>query len=493
MWLALQFPHLGLEVFTATQPEAPPTVLVSEQRVVVRNRAAATAGIAPGSTLATARSICAELRHHQRDAAAELDRLDRLAEALYRFSPLVSLEPPDALVLEVGGSRKLHADLAELAAQACAVSRSLGHAPRQRLAQTPTAALLLARSGVEAIADVPLTRAGLPESTVERFANMGLHRLGPLLALPEIELGQRFGSELVDFLERLSGRAPDPRKPIRLACEFRRQLHLLEPVPDKEALQQPMGQLLAELEHWLIARQLGAEALRWRFAATSSLLTESSERREQTVHVQFGRGQQRQQAFFDITRLKLEAIELPDDIITVGLEACRLQPLVAANGQLFRGISGGGGGNDGDDAELGELVDQLRARLGEQSCCGIEPRAEHLPEAAWRNHATARSSGERPGAAVRTTGASGASRRPPDWPDTLPPDTLRAPRPFWLFDPPQPTERAALILLRGPERLHTAWWQEGVLRDYYVARHRSGARCWAFVDDRDRWFLHGYF
>ena len=73
--------------------------------------------------------------------------------------------------------------------------------------------------------------------------------------------------------------------------------------------------------------------------------------------------------------------------------------------------------------------------------------------------------------------------------------------------------RSDLTLLRGPERIQTAWWQQSIYRDYYVARHRNGAECWAFFDmqkdtqkdtqkaiqkdaqghDREQWYLHGYF
>ena len=30
-------------------------------------------------------------------------------------------------------------------------------------------------------------------------------------------------------------------------------------------------------------------------------------------------------------------------------------------------------------------------------------------------------------------------------------------------------------------------------RDYYIAQHRLGAECWAFVDVDAQWYLHGYF
>ena len=53
--------------------------------------------------------------------------------------------------------------------------------------------------------------------------------------------------------------------------------------------------------------------------------------------------------------------------------------------------------------------------------------------------------------------------------------------------------KSELTLLQGPERIQTAWWQQMIVRDYYLARHRNGASCWVFVDSNGNWFLHGYF
>ena len=55
--------------------------------VSLMNIPARAAGIAPGSTLATARSIVADLKHFNRDVAEERRRLRLLAEAAYRYTP----------------------------------------------------------------------------------------------------------------------------------------------------------------------------------------------------------------------------------------------------------------------------------------------------------------------------------------------------------------------------------------------------------------------
>jgi protein ImuB len=490
MWLGLQFPDLGLEVHAADDEQA--TVLLDDQRVVALNRSAAAAGILCGSTLATARSICAEIQVFRRDRERERERLQNLAEAMYGFSSLVSLELPDGLTLEVGGSRQLYCDLTQLAQQASHLARSLGHRANVQLGPTPTAALVLARSNATRLAEVPLALAGLPNSQVQQLASMGIRQLGPLLTLPERELGQRFGSDLVRFLGRLNGRRPDPREGIRLRPEFIRRLHMLDPLRDKNALQQPMQKLLSELEHWLIARQLTAGELHWQFAAQSSLNCTERPQNSVTMKVAFGAGRQRKNAFLPITLLRLDQIELPDDVITIGLKARVLSSVDISNRGLFTGPEMGAAA-DGCAGTLAgklkedliELQDELRARLGEDSCYNISSVSEHVPERAWRINVDRKTSGR------KRKGLHNSKSTVTDFADA--PAAFTLPRPAWLFKTPRAIPRSQLTLLQGPERIQTAWWDLAVQRDYYLARHSSGARCWVFVDAEDHWFLHGYF
>ncbi|MCB1685073.1 MAG: DNA polymerase Y family protein [Pseudomonadales bacterium] len=485
LWLALQFPHLGLEVFDEADAggggdrdrSGTPAVLLEDNRVLDRNAAAVRAGICPGTTLATAHSICADLKSLQRDEAREQERLQALAQTFYRFSAEVSLEPPDGLLLEISRSLRLFGNVATLVravAEACA---SLGHEVRHRTANTPLAAMVLARAELEQqhLKRVPLAQARLPGAAdaVERFANMGIHTLGPLLDLPRAELGQRFGKELLNFLDRLSGRVPDPRLSIRPAPDFRRERHLLEPITDKEALLFPMQRLLDELAHWLVGRQLGAGRLLWRFA-------DHSARGAVILPVHFAGVVQSRRTFLNITRLKLDRMDLPRDILTIGLEAERLKPWQSDSRSLLQLLPTDPEPSGLKAEALAGLLDELSARLGRNACRGISVNDQQVPERAWRpvRPDTGRPRKERP----RTERSR--TERVTESTSALP---------LWLFDPPCPVEPEHLTLLRGPERIQTAWWQQAVHRDYYVARHVNGAQCWVFEDAAERWYLHGYF
>ena len=482
LWLGLHFPRFGLEVFADHLQPGPdldpesktPKVLIEDNRVILTNTAAAEAGIAIDSTLATAHSILPALHHCNRDVGKEAQRLRFLAETLYRFTSMVSLQPPNGLLLEVSGSLKLFGDIGRLAEQINTLCCSLGHEIDHRTAATPQAAWLLARSRQSRLHQVPLRATDLEPAVVERFANMGIHTLGPLLStkesakdipgLPEKELGKRFGPELLNYLQRLTGRLPDPRNGISPSPAFNSTLHLLDAISNKDALLFPMQRLALELHHWLVGRQLGTERILWHFVAQGG--------RAVTLPVSFAKAQQSKEALLNISKLKLEQAEFPADVLTLRLEAKRLVPWHTRSQELLLSFPGAfpgafPGGPGRASVAIDDLVDQLNARLGMETCHSIRETDQHSPEQAWRK--------------VEPFARNGFVDKQAAW------------RPLWLFDPPWELARDEFTVLKGPERIQTGWWQKAISRDYYVARHNNGAECWTFVDAQNRWFLHGYF
>ena len=523
-WLAVHLPMFALEVIQAGQNTRAPTVLVEGSRVLLGNRAALQTGIGLQSTLATACGICPHLIHYQRDPGKELKHLQLLAEMCYRFTSRVSLEPSQGmraasgLLLEAGGSLKLFGSMNAWQSRVAGLCRELGHVAVLRAAATPSAALALARASASRLSDVALIHTELAGSEVESLSNMGIKTLGPLLQLPEAELGQRFGARLINYLGRLAAVVSDPRHCIEPQPMFASSLNLLDPITDKGALLFPMQRLLSELQCWLIGRQLGAGRLLWRFAPHESATGVS-------MPVRFAAARQRKVDFIDIVRLALNQAELPENVLQIGLKAGSLVPWTTHSQTLFRPPPGQFGGKSpqpgsargypshekspqpgsarglplaGKSPQPGsarghpsqkktqpgsargyppqkneaptELIDRFIAQLGETGCSGIATTGQYAPEQAWRLC--------RAGEAYGSLDGHG-----------------RVDRPLWFFDSPQRVNRKEFEVLRGPERLQTSWWRhaEGSLRDYYVVRRGNGARGWAFVDSGGQWFLHGYF
>ena len=494
LWYGVHLPQLGIEIFERRYPDERirPTVLMDGKGVSLMNSPARDAGIVPGSTLATARSIAADLRHFNRDTDGERRRLRLLAEAAYRYSPRVGVPAEDCLVLDAGASLKLFGGAEALAASLLELLRRLGHAARIAAAHTPAASMVLARAGIPNVADAadtdannsfdalraaPLECAGaeIEARDIERLANMGIFQFGQLLDLPRDELGKRFGPSLQHYLARLAGDAPDPVRPIVPREKFSSSLHLIEPVPDKEALLFPMRRLISELATWLRTKQLGVRSLTWRFEPLGGGKNGGN---GCELTAKFADPRLDAEGILAVSRLALEGAQAPDEVMSVYLAVSAVEPVrpeQIGSADLF-------GAKQASEALPMELVDLIAARLGRDALQGVALSDDHRPEFAWMP-------------------------RSPNAKRGTPPDGSSRPRPLWLFEPPRPIDISHFQALSSPERIESGWWGESVARDYFIAVHGSGAQCWIYVnreacetrqcgDDQGKhgaWFLHGYF
>ena len=217
LWIGIHLPELGLEIFKRRFPEPPnkPAVLAFNNQISIIDQRAHEHGIQVGNSLATAHSLSANLVHFNRDEDAERQRLRQLAGIIYRYTPMVSISPPDGLLLEVIGSLKLFGGLNKLHKRLFHLFQQLDHRTQFGFAHTPLAALVLAKSNTKtdlpdhpnkvviqniverSLRNVSLVHTEIGPAIIERLANMGLFNLGVLLSLPSHEIGKRFGTDLL--------------------------------------------------------------------------------------------------------------------------------------------------------------------------------------------------------------------------------------------------------------------------------------------------------
>lgn len=480
LWLCLYFPLLPLQVFTRAETDRTGPALVSEQsRVLCANSGALDAGVKPGQSVATATALIAGLRVIARDGGKEAISLNQLANWCYQFSPMVSLRPPDRLLLEVQGSLRLFNGLAQLQTQINSSLEKMGFTVCQGLGHTPKAAELLARSDTNSpITDIesaayrrileqtPLAYLDLPDKQLALLQDMGLTRLGELLALPQHAIGKRFGHEFLRYLQQVNGERPDPQPPISPKPDFRSELFYIEGIPDKQGLLFPIKRLLTEFCEFLRSRQLYCQTFCWHFAELRHP--------PQLLELNLSQAQSALPAFLEITRIKLDTLPLGSTLHSIVLSAT---DFVAAS-PISRSLLEPAQNPRSCPPEL--LLDKLSARLGRQALQGIGVRQEHIPELACY-----------------------AAPCCPQQTDRVLPQISMALRPFWLLPQPEPVRqrqqqlfwRGRLTLLRGPERIDSHWWQDPpIQRDYFVARHEQGALYWVFRNVTDRqWFIHGLF
>jgi protein ImuB len=497
--------------------------------VLAGNAAAYAAGVRPGQSLNAAIAFASQLEARPRNAAQEQERLARLAAWCQQFTPLVSLEPGNELLLEVKGSLALFEGARSLLQRLATGLREQGITAQLALAPTPRAALWLARAlpspqpspaggrGSEALAPsplrgegwgegrivekpealgrhlapVPLRLLGWPEELFAQLTSLGLRTIGDLMRLPRSGMARRLGQARLDELDRALGRRADVRRGFRRPQRFdarRAPDHEIESAPGLAAACEP---LLDELQAYLRERQ----------AAIAVLALEIRHRSQPRTRLRIGLAA----PSGDITHLRalleerLASLSLPAPAIALRLHSGALLEQVPVAGNLK--IEERAGARAPADA-LPRLLERLRARLGPEAVFGVSTVEDHRPECAWRTNDVP--SPHPSSASGRGSGApyDSADFRP------LPPgerDGVRgAGRPLWLCAEPQwlsdknpiTRGRAPLELLSGPERIETGWWDgREVLRDYFVARDARGVRLWIY---RDRcaphgWYLHGLF
>ncbi len=383
---------------------------------------------------------------------------------------------------------------------------------RHQSATAPStfAALWLARAGdpklienVEALpghlAKVPLACTAWDDELLQTLRAMGITRLGELMRLPRAGLARRLHPAVVQDLDIALARQPAPRRAFVPRERFRERCDFETEIEHVAYLEKALEPLIERCAQFLLRRQAGVQALQLRLRHRSvpptrvqlGLASITSERRRLS----------------DVLCQKLWRLELKAPVRALELISGPLRGLSASSLDAFAGLNGAGSRDsapqcagrtpeptpagrpqgEGQDGPS-QLVERLRARLGEEAVYGVCLNPEHRPEAAWRRVHD-----------LRLTAAPKVQEGVID---------QGMPRPIWLLNEPLALTKPEL--LQGPERIESGWWDgKGVARDYYVARQPAGRlqgegqdgpsrsqgiRLWVFQERHSkRWYVHGVF
>jgi protein ImuB len=396
--------------------------------------------------------------------------LESVAMWLGRFTPRVSLEPPQGVAAEVAGSLRLFGGAADLAARIRAGLTELGFDAVLALAPTARAALWRAAAGGLALEALPVAVTGAAPEALELASRLGVRTLGDLARLPRDGVALRFGPALLGELDRALGRAPEARVFFVPPARFDARLELPAQVTQAESVLFVARRLLAQLEGFLTARHAGARGF------TLALLRHDGG--AMRLEVALATPHRDAAHFAMLARERLARTALAAPVEAVRLEAADLAPLPGDSGSFLRDARSSG-------EDWARLVERLQARLGGEAVHGLALHAEHRPELAWRPVGPPRTSAAPP--------ARGATiRRPSAAP--LPGEPRSAgPRPLWLIEPPRRLAENDFMLLAGPERIESGWWDGAeARRDYFIARS-DASLLWIYREREGGWFLHGIF
>src|SRR5262245_32557909 len=341
------------------------------------------------------------------------DALAPIAAWACQFTPKVSLEPPQELLLEVEGSLRLFGGFEALKTKLTAGLDELGYPFSLAPAPTARAALWLARGEGQAFEALPIEVARFDNPF---FRSIGISTIGALLELPREGLAQRCGAAVLADLDRALGALSEPRMFFAPPQRFDAGLELPAPATQADALLFGARRLLVQLEGLLAARHEGVRGFQLKLVHQQGRCTE--------VRIGLASATRDAERLGQVLRERLGKVSLMEPVAALRLEADGFAPLPGASRALF-------GDPAGEAEDWARLVERLRARLGHAAVCGLAAHPDHRPEHAWRRV------------------------EPGEWdPRECP---APGPRPLWLFEPRKIPE-GQFTALAGPERIESGWW-----------------------------------
>jgi protein ImuB len=499
-WLYLYFPQLQLDKLVLLQQSSPalttgaakealPTrqkyssqldltaplaIVGADHQLLQLNSAARQAGLTLGMGLASAASLCHQLQLVPHQAEQEQQQLQQLAQLLYQYCADIALQADSGLLLKLSPMLALYGGALQFWQQLQQVLQQAGYQYHFATAQQPLVARLLAQQGwdqfllqsdkiQQQLKALPLQHAQLPDKLQEQLQRLGLTQLGDVLKIPQAELVRRFGVEMLQYLQQLTGAKPALLQFIQPVEHFEQQLELLYEMERSDQLLGPLQHLFGLLQLYLQQRDQLAYQL--------DLCLLQRQDQQQQLQLHSAQGEYQSKDWLKICELQLERLKLNKPVILLKLILKRSGPRYAQYKTLFAGQLGSG------KAQLYsalQLLSLLQARLGKDQVTSPCLHNDLLPE-----QASSYAGALEPQAAIA--------------------GTLAAVRPAFLVDPPlalDTEQQQQLQLHYGPERLSSGWWQQhSQHRDYYVGQNAQGQWLWLFRDlqQPEQLYLQGYF
>ena len=456
-------------------------------------------GLHKGQPLANARAMIQPLCIVPADEKADAALLDGIADWCDRFTPLVSLDAPDGLFLDITGAAHLFGgETAMLATVTKSIARQ-GFAVQGAIAGTSLAAHALARYApdtitplggeAQTVAPLPITALECDDKALRALRHAGLKTIAMVAGRLSSELSERLGAGFVTRLKVMLGAEEKPLQPRRALPDLMAEQHFAEPIVTEEMIAASLLQLAQHLSTILEREGRGARMLEAVFFRTDGKV--------ERIAVRTGEPLRDASVMLRLLRQKLDALADPLDP-GFGFDLIRLEALLA---EETNPVTISFDSNENARRQIGFLVDRLTARFGEPRVQRFVPQETHIPEAAsaaipaqdkdfdQQNWSLKRLSGDPPRRPLRLLERPEEISVPVSEVPDGPPRRFR-----W--------RRAEFQVTRaeGPERIAMEWWRNrGLTRDYFRVETQGGQRFWLYRDGlfhqigAPRWYLQGLF
>src|SRR5580704_4899619 len=343
-----------------------PSVVVAKQnnalQIFALDDAAAALGLDIGLPLANARAICPQLKVFDADEAADASALTAIAEWCDRFTPLVALDAPHGLFLDITGCAHLFGGEALLLRLACDALTRQGFAVRAAIASTSICARTLTRyvdgrivgdgEEAEAVAPLPLFTLGADDAITRGLRRAGLKTIGDVASRARHEITARFGADFTRLLEQALGQGDAPISPRKPLPDYIVEKRFAEPVATEAVISATLSGLAKMLVAAMAQQGKGARRLEARFFRTDGAV--------RTIMVDTGQPVVRGEVIDRLFRERLGALSDPLDpgfgFDLIRLSASRTEIVVQQQRDLDANVH--------DNDELAALIDRIAARTG---------------------------------------------------------------------------------------------------------------------------------
>jgi protein ImuB len=429
--LSIWLPHLAVERWARSSDCAPdsPVVLTIEGAhgplIHAVTKAAATRGAKAGARLTDARALDPALVAVPADPEGDAALLQRLARWTTRWSPLVEVDGPDGLRLDVTGIAHLFGGERGLVRDVQHRFDILGLTTRVAIATTPAAAWALnrfsrrlstvvpAKAGVplifpprdaeaqrgrvcadasafsaspreiekqtdsrfrgndelvQALSPLPVSALRLDADTVRTLERLGLKTIGALMDVPRLALARRFrgAEDVAEALDRMLGRKAEALTATPIDPPPRALVRLEEPATYPEAASQALERLIPQLVRQLQERHLGVRRLSLHgFRVDGSTAVASV-----ATTIASREPKHLARLLWD----KTAALDPEFGFDAFALTADWTESLDAAQESLVEEPSG--------ERDVARLIDRLTVKLGPRAVRRPQRQESHLPERA---------------------------------------------------------------------------------------------------------------
>jgi protein ImuB len=457
--------------------------------ITAANAIAEGKGITRGMVLADARALFPDLEvlDDKPDLSEKL--LKRLALWCIRFTPIVAIDPPDGLLLDVTGCTHLWGGDQRYLEEIIKKINARGYDVRAAMADTLGVAWAMSRFGneplvvdpgrhIDALLPLPPEALRLEADAAARLHKLGLHQIRQFIQMPRASLRRRFGPHFITRLDMALGQEMEGIEPVEPIEPYQERLPCLEPIVTATGIGIALQQLLETLCLRLRQEQKGLRSAVFKGYRVDGKI--------ERIDIGTNRPSHHVSHLFKLFEIKLPTIEPALGIELFVLEAPKVEDHYAQQEQMWEGAGGL------DDERLSELIDRLAVKVGAQAISRYVPDEHYWPERSFK-----------PAASLQeklTTTWRADKLRPLNLLAT--PERIDVTAPIPDYPPMLFRHHGKLhkiVKADGPERIEQEWWlQQGQHRDYYRVEDEEGYRYWLFRlghyhEKTYQWFIHGFF